>query len=174
MLDYAIKYESKLKELYLSNVVGNPFYDYWNSDYYNFNLTINNSDWTDIQKVSIFDNKLYGYLAATIDRQCSIVTGLSVYYLYSNTLSVGFIRDLIKFIDDLFMIENASKIKFYVIVGNPAERMYDKFISTHGGRIVGYYKNDAIIKGHGLCNKKLYEIMREDYLLSKEKKVNDN
>jgi hypothetical protein len=45
------------------------------------------------------------------------------------------------------------------VVGNPAERMYDKFIEKYNGRVVGIKKNEVKLVDGKFYGLKLYEII---------------
>lgn len=55
------------------------------------------------------------------------------------------------------------KIEFFVIVGNPVEKMYDRFVKKHGGRITGIRKKSVKIWTGEYCDEKLYEILKDDF-----------
>ena len=65
---------------------------------------------------------------------------------------------------DIFEKYNFRKLSFYVVVGNPIEKSYDKMCERYGGRIVGVKrKNTRLIDGK-YYDEKLYEILKEDYM----------
>jgi hypothetical protein len=67
-------------------------------------------------------------------------------------------------IDKVFREYKANKISFSVLVGNPAEVLYDRFIDSLGGRIVGYREKHECNLINELCDVKIYEIMRSNYM----------
>jgi len=171
MLDFAFKYKEELNKLYLEKVVGNSYYDYWYStDYHrSFNLDIVDSTWDLLQNVSLVNGKVVGYVSARIDRYIRKVDSLSMFNLYPEKFSFTFINDIRKFINNLFVVEQVTKINFCVHVGNPAERIYDKFIEKFGGRVVGYYEDDVLIMNKKLVNVKIYELKQSSYFDSQRK-----
>ena len=66
----------------------------------------------------------------------------------------------------LFEKYKFRKLKFSVCIGNPIEKSYDKMIEKYNGRIVGTYLKDAKLFDGEYCDRKVYEIFREDYLKS--------
>ena len=59
---------------------------------------------------------------------------------------------------------NFRKIEFTVIVGNPIEKMFDKYIGKYGGRIVGIGKESVKLPDNLFYDSKLYEIFKVDFL----------
>ena len=60
-------------------------------------------------------------------------------------------------------------MEFDVICGNPVEKSYDKMVAKYGGRVIGIRKRVATLMDNKLYDSKSYEILREDYLKSKQK-----
>ena len=56
---------------------------------------------------------------------------------------------------------------FGVVVGNPIEPTYDKLCARAGGRVAGYYRDDAMLMDGSYADIKVYEIMRDEYLESR-------
>jgi hypothetical protein len=50
-----------------------------------------------------------------------------------------------------------------VVVGNPAERLYDRVINKYGGRIVGIKEKSTKLIDGLYYDVKLYEIFKEDF-----------
>ena len=74
-----------------------------------------------------------------------------------------------KAIDDIFVKFNFNKINFDVIVGNPAEAMYDKFIKMCKGRIVGTLKKHIKLMDGWIYDTKIYEITRDNWIKNRNK-----
>jgi len=49
-------------------------------------------------------------------------------------------------------------------MGNPIEKMYDKYINKYGGRIIGINKQSTKLQDGNYYDVKYYEIFRDDYL----------
>ena len=64
---------------------------------------------------------------------------------------------------DIFDKFRFHKINFFVILGNPTEKHYDKIVEKCGGRVVGIYKQDVKLIDNRLYDIKVYEITRTDY-----------
>ena len=88
---------------------------------------------------------------------------------------ITFARDVKEAIDWIFTKFNCEGLTFAVIVGNPAERIWDKAIKRLNGRVVGYYKRDVKLIDNKHYDIKFYEVIKEDYFESEyfERKVKD-
>jgi hypothetical protein len=80
-----------------------------------------------------------------------------------------FALDLMRFFDLLFLERNFNKINFEVVIGNPIEKMYDKFIHEYEGKIVGVKEKDTVLRDGRYYDVKIYEIMRESYCKNRKK-----
>ena len=83
--------------------------------------------------------------------------------------SMTFAMDLGRALTDIFEKYNFRKLNFYVIVGNPAEKAYDKMIKKYGGRVVGYRRENTRLFDGKYYDEKLYEVMRDDYFNAKRR-----
>ena len=72
----------------------------------------------------------------------------------------------------LFEKFNFYKIEFGVVVGNPIEKMYDKYIQKYGGQIVGIFKSTTKLQDGEFADMKYYEIFRDEYLKRMKSKQN--
>jgi RimJ/RimL family protein N-acetyltransferase len=143
-------------------VFDDKFKFYNASNYYNYNLELANDSWTNIEMVSVDkDDKVIGFLAAKIDRCSDYVSSLRVINFYE--LNYTFSKDFHQFITELFTKHNFRKIIFSVVVGNPAEKMYDKYIEKYGGRVVGVYKEDTKLYDGIYYDFKMYEIFKSEF-----------
>ena len=55
-------------------------------------------------------------------------------------------------------------MSFSVVIGNPIEKRYDKFIEEYGGRVIGVREQDVRLLDGKFYDVKLYEIFRHEYL----------
>jgi hypothetical protein len=130
-----------------------------------FTIDTDDSSWNKIQLVSIDkDNNPVGYFQANIDRAAYNVSSLKIANL-TPTANFTFAKDLQQFFLDLFNKYNFNKINFVVVIGNPAEAMYDKLVSNYGGRVVGVYKNDQKLWDGQIYDLKAYEILKEEFCI---------
>ena len=78
-------------------------------------------------------------------------------------------KDLLKAIQDIFERFNFHKLTFSVVIGNPAEKSYDRLCAKYGGRILCIQKEETKLEDNKYYDVKRYEIMREDYMKARNK-----
>ncbi len=163
MLKPAVLYEEQLKAVYSSIAFEEKYKFHNQSNYFDFDISLETNTWNKIQFVSVDQNdKIIGFLSASIDRGDEVVRSLLVINFCE--INYVFSKDFYTFLDDLFTKFNFRKVKFSVVVGNPAEEMYDKYIKKYGGSVIGVAKKDVRLQDNKYYDCKLYEIFREDYL----------
>ncbi len=167
MLKLAWGYQDKLNQL-TPELAYEEKYKYLSYGVYSdYNLEIDKNGWSLLQFVSVDrEDNIIGYFEAAIARAEHIVTSLWVFNFYD--VNLIFSKDFKQFFDDLFTKYNFRKVNFSVIIGNPAEKMYDKYIKKYNGRIVGIRKEDTKLFDNNYYDVKLYEIFRKDYMKSEE------
>lgn len=170
ILKLAITYKDKLNKVF-QNVVFQDKYKFYNfENYWQYNMKLSEDSWNDIEFVSVDDkDNIRGFLRAGISRTSDKVSSLGIMNFYDT--NVTFSRDLYKFLTDLFDKFSFRKIEFTVVVDNPVEKMYDKYIEKYGGSIVGIKKEGTKLLDGNYYDVKIYEIFREDYLKCKRRKL---
>lgn len=130
---------------------------------------IADSTWNVHQFVSVDkDDNIIGYLAYSIDRDAMVAYSLAI--MNFGEPSVTFGRDLLRLFDDIFTKFKFRKAKWTAVVGNPIIPSYDRLCDKLGGRVVGFYeKNDRLMDGT-YADRKLYELMAENYVAIKVNK----
>lgn len=103
--------------------------------------------------VSIRNDRVVGYIAYSVNRADNRAESLGVIAFDD---CITFKRDMYRAITDIFDKYALSKINFEVVVGNPAEKMYDKI---PGVRVVGYMKEHRRMMDGKLYDVKLYEVI---------------
>ena len=94
------------------------------------------------------DDNIIGFMGTTINKNRDYVSDS---------------KDLYEFLLKLFNEFKFRKACFSVVVGNPIEKMYNKYINKYGGRIAGIQKEEVILHDGELCDMKLYEIFKRDF-----------
>lgn len=163
MLEPAIKYKDQLEKLQL-DIWFNDKYKYWNCGIYYQTLTIDVDSWNRHQFVSVINGEVIGYISYNISRGDNNVYSLSIINFTENKTAFG--MDLGHALKDIFERYKFRKLNFDVVVGNPIEKSYDKMIEKYGGRIVGIYKEDVKLIDGEYYDKKLYEILSDEYFES--------
>ena len=162
MLKPISDYIPEIKKFCSSTIIENEekykFYNFtswWNGE----EVPTDISEWNTISRVSVGDDKVLGYMSADIVRDTLNVSTLRVINFNLNTISLTFVKDIKKFIDYLFSVRKFNKLEFKVAVGNPAEKLYDKFIEKYNGRVVGTYTSHIKLIDGKYYDVKLYEVM---------------
>lgn len=165
MLDLAMKHEPELQTLF-----ADAFLDMRNRFYfgggYSDKYKAVESTWNKHEFVSVKNSKVIGYLSYSIDRRTNSANSLAAINFGGKNLT--FSRDFRQFLNDIFEKFGFRKLTFGVFVGNPVEKMYDRYIRKFGGRIVGINKEAGLLMDGKFYDYKEYEIFRESYLTNEQ------
>ena len=166
MIDLAINHEDELRKKFRSTWFSEK-YKFWTCTNYHEDFKLAESTWVDHQFVSLDSSgKVIGYISYSIDRADDLVYGLSIINFTDNKVTFGI--DVGNVIQDIFEKFHFRKLNFIVVVGNPIESTYDRMIEKYHGRIVGVQKKQVRLFDGRFYDKKLYEILLEDYLKTAE------
>ena len=116
------------------------------------------------------NDNVIGFLSAKIDRASNRVSHIGA--VNFGELNITFSKDFYKFLIDLFEIHNFYKIEWCVIVGNPAESMYNKIIERYHGNIIGISHESIKLDDGKYYDVKEYELFKRDYERNKNNKEN--
>jgi len=162
MLKYAIQYKDQLAEKFIEFITSEKSY-WWNvGNFIEFENILCENTWDKLQMISVSNDEVVGYIECGLDRCSNNAYHFSMIN-FTGKINPVFSKDMISFINKVLIELNFRKIRFSVVVGNPAEKIYDKFISRYGGRVVGFFKEDAILIDGVSHDVKHYEIMRTEY-----------
>ena len=161
MLKLPQPYSSQIEQAKIKIIENEDQYKFVNisSYWYSNFLKLPDSEWDEIVRVSFAEDKVLGLFKATIDREINHVSSLMIINFNLKKISFTFIKDLENFVKYLIEYKKFNKISFSVVVGNPAERMYDRFIEKYNGRVVGIKKNEVKLVDGKFYDLKLYEII---------------
>lgn len=168
MLRPALNHKAQITEEFLKMSV-DPKYDYnFAQSYHDLEFKPVEDTWNGIQFVSTakINSELLGLFSAKIDRAAYHVSALIV-TSFKNELHIEFLTDLNEFFNMMFTRYNFNKVCWATVVGNPIEQTWDKFCERSGGRVVGTYYEDVRIPDGRLCDRKLYEVQRKNWLVSR-------
>lgn len=166
MIDIAIKYADTVKELFV-NTWYKEKYKYYHGSFYS-TQEIPDNDHYGKDFVSLNSKKeVIGYISYNVNNSTKSVNNFGVINFSEDKFTFG--KDIAQVIDDIFMKFNMNRLEFFVIVGNPIEKSYDKMINKYGGRIIGIRKQSGICFDNKLYDEKMYEILRDDYIKAKYK-----
>ena len=120
------------------------------------------------------DDKVIGFISYNIDRNTNNVYNLGIVNFTNEKITFG--ADLQQAISDIFEKFNFHKLSFFVLIGNPIEKQYDKLVKKYHGRIIGIVKEEMKCFDGKYYDVKLYEILRDEYMqyLSIEKTETTN
>ena len=166
MLQPAKRYESELA-LRFADIMLDEAYMYADASVYRDDYEPLRTTWESHEFVSVSnEGDVIGYISYRIQRETSKVYSWKILNFEKEKFSPVFGRDLMQAIVDIFTKFNMNAMNFSVVVGNPAEQMYDRRIERMGGRVVGVYKDDVRLIDNKVYDLKMYEVMRKDFMES--------
>lgn len=163
MLKLSYTYKEQLNNTY-QEIVFQKKYRYYNyGSWWDYNIKVEDNSWDNISMISIdISNNILGYFNADINRSSNKVSSLGIMNFVDKN-NIIFSKDMYKFIIDLFIKFNMRKIEFEVVIGNPIEKMYDKYVTKYGGKIIGISKEAIKLDDNCYYDVKHYEIFRKDF-----------
>lgn len=162
MLKLAYPYQDALNATWQSIAFREKYQFYNTGKCWYYKIELADNSWDNIQMVSIgASEKILGFFSANIDRQANKVQNVGA--INFGDLNIAFSKDFYQFLTELFTKHHFRKVEWRVVVGNPAERMYDKIIDKYGGRIIGIRSATTITADGVLRDEKEYELFREDF-----------
>jgi RimJ/RimL family protein N-acetyltransferase len=162
MLKLAKLYEKEIQTLFIKIAFDEKFKFYNATNYYTYGTELAQDSWSQLEFVSVDkDDNVIGFLRAKIDRCNDMISSLGVINFYD--LNYTFSKDFHQFLTELFTKHNFRKVEFSVVIGNPAEKMYDKYITKYGGRVVGTFKEETKLYDGKYYDHKVYEIFKCDF-----------
>lgn len=164
MLEPAQKHEGRIRAAYLDVMYDEEFM-YEDPSVYRDVYEVKDSTWQAHNFASLNSKgELVGYMGYRINRESNCAYALTAINFQKGKFSPVFGRDLIQLIRDIFLKFNFRIMRFSVIVGNPAERMYDRYIERIGGRIIGTFTDECRLIDGKLYSMKYYEVKRDDFI----------
>lgn len=160
LLELAAKHEAELQEKFADAFIDKRNIFYFSGGYISKYKASENT-WDKHEFVSAKGGKILGYLSYDIDRRTNSANGLCA--INFETKSITFSKDFMRFLKDIFEKYQFRKLSFGVFIGNPAEKMYDKYIQKFGGKVVGISKDETILTDGNFYDYKMYEIFHDDY-----------
>ncbi len=169
MLKYAKPYEEKLQERYLNIILDKDYMFYNNDCWWENEIELSNDTWDSIDFVSIDENDdVLGFISASISRGNEKISSIAAIN-FANKGNYTFSKDMYKFLIDIFEKYNFRKIEFSVVVGNPVEKMFDKYVKKFGGSITGYKKKSVKLQDNLFYDTKFYEVFKPEFIKESNK-----
>ena len=158
MLKFAKLYEQELIKIHL-NTITQSKYGYVNTDYL-CGIKIDEDDWNYVQRISLYNDKIIGYMHGSTSRASNRIVQLNIWSV-AGTLKEyrEFELDCLNFL--LYLLNNFRKIEWTVCVNNPVKKSYRKLIKELNGSVVGISQQVHLINGK-YEDEELYEIMSTD------------
>ncbi|MDR1549057.1 MAG: hypothetical protein LBT06_10780 [Hungatella sp.] len=167
MIDLALNHEEDVVQKLKSTWFKEKYKFYSFADYYDI-IELEKSTWKEHQLVSLNSNgEVIGFISYNIDRSCNSVTNFALVNFSGKENNITFGVDTLVAVREIFEKFKFRKMNFEVIIGNPAERHYDRIINKYGGRIVGIKLEDIKLFDGSYYDTKLYEISKESYDLAR-------
>ncbi len=161
MLELAYSNSNRLQSQF--EVIGDhPRFAWFNSGpYLTYELEIHKDNDMSLQYCSVSDDysaDVIGYFQCDVDRFNLVIENLNI-IRFTDEPNYEFSKDLSKFLRMIYELKPFRKITWSVIVGNPAEKMYDKIIKKYNGRVVGVFKDERLVNNE-YHDEKFYEILK--------------
>lgn len=165
MLLNAKGYQNELQDL-LYEVWYDPKYQYYFTSPYRYSVNLDETAYLpEITRDFISVNsegKIVGYICYIVDSATKLAYNFGAINFTDDGFTFG--RDLYQAIDDIFVKFGMETFEFSVVRGNPVEKRYDHLVDKLGGRILCTRHARARNMAGEICDDKLYEITREEYL----------
>lgn len=168
MLKPAGMYEDQLKKLF-AEIAFDEEYMFMTTSSWRDTWTPSADTWSKHEFVSVNEeNEVVGYLSYNVDRDALTTNRLQVINFRKDGLNRVFGNDLRRMFTDIFLKFQFRKLNFMVVIGNPAEAFYDKYVEKMNGRIVGYYESDAKLIDGNYYDVKIYEVTRDNFISAQQ------
>ena len=166
MLRPALGYESTLRNKVVNKIWFDERYKYFNRGWEEL-FELKESTWEYHQFVSVNQQgNVCGFLSYRVDRATRNIDSFNAVSFFEDKLT--FAQDIATAIHEIFTKFNFHKMIYGVVCGNPVEKTYQKFADKCNGRLAAVYRDDALLYNGQRADVKVFEIMRSEYLASKQ------
>ena len=161
MLKPAVFYVEKLQAKFAEWVLRDSFKFYSRDSNIRFVIDVYADSSDKLQFVSVdAEDNVAGCFGCRINRETDTAYDLEIAN-FGDRKRV-FTVDLAEWFLSLHKTFGIKRVVWWVIVGNPSEKFYDRFVKFCGGRIVGIFKNDTRLRDGRLYDVKWYEIFTDN------------
>lgn len=164
MLALAIQYAPQLQECYQKTLTDENYRHYMHGIRRYF-IPIEPDDSNKLQYVSlgVYGN-LLGLFECCLNRDTMTASEVTA-IRFTPGYDPEFAADMYRFVVDvIYQQYGMNRVIFNVIIGNKAEKLYDRICERYGGRIVGTFTNEVRLFDGKLYDVKYYEMLREQFL----------
>ena len=165
MLALAIQYAGQLQAGYQAALMDDKYRFYWQGASHGYFVPLEQDDSRKLQYVSVgVYGDVLGFFECNLNRDT-----MTAYNVTAMRFAPGhgteFAADMYRFVVDLlFKQYGINRVVFNVIVGNPAERLYDRICERYGGRVIGTFTQEARLRDGRLYDVKYYEMLKGECL----------
>lgn len=160
MLALAIQYAPQLQECY-QNTLTDPKYRYYMHGIRRYFIPIEPDDTNKLQYVSLgaYGNVL-GLFECNLNRETMTAYEITA-IRFTPEYEPEFAADMYRFVVDvIFQQYGMNRVIYNVIIGNKAEKLYDRICERYRGRIVGTFTNEVRLFDGKLYDVKYYEMLK--------------
>ena len=158
MLAFAMDYEDALRRTDRANWM-NPNTKWYYVDGREKEIVIDKDTWNNIQMVSVdSEGNIHGYFAVAVDEMLNRLHSMGVIN-YSHKCDIAFSKDFYQLLKYLFVDRGFYKLEWTVVIGNPIEKMYDRFCRKAGGNIIGISHDSIMLRDRKPYNEQHYEVL---------------
>ena len=161
LLDLAAKHEAELQIKFSDAFMDERNLFYFGGGYMD-KYKASDSTWNKHEFVSLGNGKVMGYLSYNINQRTNSADGMCAINFEGKNPT--FSKDFMQFLKNIFEKYHFRKLSFGVYIGNPAEKMYDRYIKKFGGHIVGVEKESNMLTDGNFYDYKMYEMFHDDYM----------
>lgn len=169
MLDIALKYQEELRRKFY-DIWYDPEYQYYFGTQCRKPLEFSSSYTADKDLVSVDSTgSIVGYISYGINVETKVAYQFGCINFTKSNYQL-FASDIMQAIDDIFCKFGCNVMEFNVIIGNKAEKHYDRLVKRLNGTILCQRHNRAVDLSGNLHDDKLYEITKEQYMNYKNRR----
>ncbi len=147
MLVHPLPFAEEIKRIYAERIFPNvERYKYFFTIGYTSYPEIAEHDYNVMQRISMHNNEMLGWMSARLDRELWAVTGLE-FMSFLKKPSFLFGKDGVKFFNDLIDVYRFKKLTWEFTTKNPAYKMYRQVVNQYDGTIIDLLDNAKLPTG---------------------------